>query len=453
MQTALQSWWRYVGACALSTLLFVSAVHAQDSAQVITLERAIAVALEQNVDLQQAENQVDYAEVGVFNQRMQFLPDLSVSSTLRRSFGRTFNQNELQIVDQVNDSWSAGLSSRINLFNGFSDVASYEQAKLEERSASHTFDRRKEAVVFQVLSSYLDVIQARERVEILTENLAARQAQLERVQALVEAGARPDADLFRQEADVADAEYQLLQAEQQVRTFSTRLVNILHLDPFEAYTFTAPQLDAAEAPVAVTMEGVLRTAFENRADLQAQLASIRAAAAGIDAAQGGWWPRLDLALSYGSAYTSISPLSLHDQFVDRNRNGAVGLSISLPIFDRLQTHANVQRAQITYANAELQLEGLRQDVATEVREAVEAYDAAIKQREVAQKRLVAARRALEAEEARYEAGSATQVDLSQARASFVDAQSQLVQARYNVLFRDRLLDYYQGTLAVETARF
>ena len=95
----------------------------------------------------------------------------------------------------------------------------------------------------------------------------------------------------------------------------------------------------------------------------------------------------------------------------------------------------------------------RQQIATEVRQAYLDYQTAQKRLDVTAKRLRAAERALEAEQARYDAGSSTLVELSQARATYVEAASERVQARYDFLFQSKLLDYYQGRLDPEQELF
>jgi outer membrane protein len=97
-------------------------------------------------------------------------------------------------------------------------------------------------------------------------------------------------------------------------------------------------------------------------------------------------------------------------------------------------------------NAQLALEDQRQQVALEVRRAVLDRTSAVARLEAADAQVEAAQQALTATEARYDAGVATLFEVSQARASFVDAASAQVRARYTLVFQDRVLDYYTGTM-------
>ena len=116
------------------------------------------------------------------------------------------------------------------------------------------------------------------------------------------------------------------------------------------------------------------------------------------------------------------------------------------IEDALHAFPGVQRARVNYRNAELDLEGMRQQVALQVRQAYLDYQANQKQLDVAEKQVIAAAQALEAERERYNVGAATLVELSQAQANYVLAASNQAQAKYDFLFQGKLIEYYVGRL-------
>ncbi len=162
-------------------------------------------------------------------------------------------------------------------------------------------------------------------------------------------------------------------------------------------------------------------------------------------ARSGYWPDVTLSAGYSSAYTSVSPFSFDEQ-LDQRRGGSVGLNLSVPLFDRRSTANATRRAELRTQSERLTLENLRQDVALQVRRVQLDYRAAREQLTAAQAQQRAGDLALETVQKRYRAGAATLVELSQARASQVQAASALVSARYNLLFQRTLADYYLGEL-------
>ncbi len=157
------------------------------------------------------------------------------------------------------------------------------------------------------------------------------------------------------------------------------------------------------------------------------------------------WPTVSLNAGYSSAYNSASPFDFSEQ-LDQRRGGSVSLGVQVPIFDRFNTSNATRRAEIQADNERLNLENLQQNVALQVRRAHLDFIAGQEQLIVAQAQLRAAELALQASQDRYTAGASTLVELTQSRATQVQAASALVFARYNLQFQRTLMDYYTGDL-------
>lgn len=440
-----------LSAVALAAILiFASAASSLVRAQeirTITFDEAVRIALDQNIALRQAENVTELRSINVSRERMNFLPSLSLNSNGRQSYGRTFSQSEGMVVDQLSRNFSAGLDASVNIFRGFGDVASYEQSQHLRDAGLLSYEWQRQTTVFNVMSSYLTLIERREQIRIQEENLESQMRQLEQIREFTEVGSRPISDLYQQQAAVAAAELEVLRAQRLYQIGEATMIQILQLDPLGNYDFEAPTVDDLELEMMDLQPGqLLRDAFNQRNDLEAQALTIRAAEQGIRAARSTYWPSVNLSGGVGSSYSNLRLLPFQDQFFDSNRSGSLGLSLSFPIFDRFATRNNVQQARVEYNNSQLALEDTRQDIAVQVRQAYLDYLTAEKQLDVTDKQLRAANQALEAEEERYNLGAATLVELSQARASQVQASSNWVQARYDFIFQEKLLDYYTGEL-------
>lgn len=418
-----------------------------EDARRISLDEAVDIALRQSIPLAQAENEVEQRRIAVASERMDFAPGVSLSLGGGQSYGRSFLQNEGQVVNRTASSVRAGIGANINVFNGFGDAASLAAAKHRAEAGRHSLTRARQEIIFQVVQNYLALIGNREQVQVQEKNVNARRSRLAQIEAGVSVGTLPASDLYRQQAQVAVAERDFLRAQHAFRISVINLQQLLQLDPNGVYEFVAPPLQAtvAAAPT-YELNALLESAYERRPDLDAQRQSIQAAEENIRAARSGYWPRVGLSLNYGSNYSDVVPLAFQDQFIDRNRGGGISLSLSMPIFDRLTTHHAVQQQQVSYRNAQLGLMRLRDQVALEVRQAYLDYELARKQLDVTQTQVTAAEKALEAEEARYEAGLITLVALNEAQASYVQATSDRIATRYTYLFRMKMLDYFAGRL-------
>ena len=480
--------------CVLGLALVVAApVHAQ---QAITFDEAIRLALTQNTDLRQAEV-ADYAsELNVSSAHADALPLPFISAyiTPTQRYGLSFDQTTGQLVSQTSEALNLGVNASVNLFDGFRNRRALEQARLQRSASTFSLERTREQVAFEVASRFLQLMLDEEIVGIRRESLEAQRAQLLQIENLVDAGVRARADVFSQRAAVAGADGRLLQAEQAVELSETRLVEVLHLDPFADYEFVAPALDGDSLTLEeVSLDALLNAAYERRADLQAQKRTIQAAETAIAVARSNRLPTIDLQAGFGTGYSSLQqrlvepdaepvflpvttengdpvflggvpfevPLQLGPeqestpifaQFND-NRGGSIGLSISIPIFDRYQTSRQIQLAQIEVLRQELTMERLRLSVAVEVRQAIIDYRNAAAQLRVTATQIEATEAALQAEQDRYELGTGTLVALAQARAQHTEALSNRVQAVYQFVFRRKLIDFALGDLDLEGSLF
>lgn len=438
---------RLAGLLVIVAVVAAASPTAQAQAvQNIDFNEAVEIALQQNVTIRRAQNNVSLQATNVTAEKAAFLPNLNLNTNGSRSTGLSFDQTVGELVSETSESFSMSASSSINLFNGFADVASLAQARLNLVSQEYDFDRTRQTIVFNVATNFLGTILAEERVAIRTDDVEAQQLLLNQIEEFVNAGVRAVSDLYTQQANLAASEAQLLDADSQFQLAKTRLIQILQLDPMADYEFVAPDPD--DLPLGIRefdIDELMVGAFESRADIKAQEAAIDATTQGIRAAKAGYLPSLNMSGSYRTSYSSRSSIDFSDQ-LENNTNKSLGLSLSVPIFNRLSVRTNVESRRVQYANALLDLEAMQQAVALDIRQAYYDYQTAVKQLDVTSKQLRAAEQALEVEQERYDVGAATLVELTQSRAQFTNASSGRAQAIFQFFFQQRLLEYYQGVL-------
>jgi outer membrane protein len=429
-------------------VLFLSitpSVQAQEVREV-SFNEAVQIALDKNVTILRAQNNLELQELTVKSERMDFLPNLSLNSGGNRNYGFQFDQTSGKLVNASTDGFSLSASSSISLFSGFSNVATLAGARATLESQEYSFERTRQTVVFNVVSNYLNLILAEETIRIREEDVAAQQKLFEQIEEFVRVGTRAVSDLYNQQATLANAEAQLLNAQSNFQVNKTRLIQVLYLDPLGDYRFLAPE--AADLSLNVRQyvpQDLLLSAFERRSDLRAQELAIDAAEQGIRSAKSGRLPSLSLSSSAGSSYSSARDSDFSTQLED-NRSERISLNLSVPIFNRFNNRRNIESSKVQFANARLDLENLQQNVAIEVRQAYLDYQTAVKRLEVTEKSLKAADQALQVEQERYNVGASTLVELTQSRSRFVDSASQRAQAVFQFHFQHRVIEYYLGTL-------
>lgn len=432
-----------------------SGAAAGGSEQTISFDEALRLALERNLGLRQSGNDVELSAATLAQERAAFLPDLNLSVGPSVRFGRSFDQTTAGLTEERSEALSVSASSSINLFNGFADVASARSARRGLAASENSFERTRHSVLYQTAAQYFQVFLNQELIEVERENLAAQRQQLETIQANHEAGNRPRADVLQQEASIAQTEQQLIAAEREYALSRLELKQTLHLSPTADVAFEPPPDDLTDdGDAAYDAAALVHTALADREDLRAQRLRIEAAEQEIRVARAGYYPSVWLNANTGTSYSSQNAqFGFDDQLTDLNPNGSVGLSVSIPVFDRLQTRASVTRAEVSADNERLQLELLEQDVAFEVEQALLDYRAAQASLSAAERQLEAAEEALRAAEARYEVGAATLLEVTEARSVYVEAATGRAEARYNVYVSHLAIAFYAGDVEQALASF
>lgn len=441
-----------------SLLLFLLPVIGQ-AQTTITLQDAIDIALENNYQLKQAANDKELAETRVLSAKADFLPNLNASFSGNYRIGRQFIQEDASFEDTRSQSVGASISTGITVFNGFSNIANLRQANANNQSTAEQNQRLRETIIFNTASRYLQVVLNEELLKIAQSTLEASQSQLEQIRAQVDVGALPTVDLFNQEATVASDELTVIQRENALEVSIAQLIRIMQDDSIDDIETSVPSVDELSImPVNYDLQEMIAAALDNRSDLKAQMLAIESNEQAEIIARSSLLPTLTANANINTGWSDqfrlpnpnnpmeFELVSFSDQFFDSQINRGVSFSLSIPIFNRWNSRTNLVSSKIQLKNSELELENVRFQISEEVRQAYNDYVSIVKELESSQKSLIAAERAFETEQQRYEIGATTLIELNLANANYVQAQSERVQAVYNFIFQQRLLDYYIGQL-------
>jgi len=437
-------------------IFFLTGLFAQETkqpAKVLTLSRAIEIALEQNVPLKQAENTATAAESGVLAAYGTYLPTLSASGGWTRQ--QTQRSATTQLIggqpillpasSSTTNNFSTGISAGYTIFDGFNREANLSRAVSGASSAELTAGWTRRGTVFQVQSAYLAVLRNEQLVKVTEENLKRDQKQLDRIVESNRVGALAISDVYRQQSVVAQDELSLISAQNTYDKSVASLLATIGADVSEDYQIADPtvpseiaqaDLDAADAKVN-SFADLRQRALSLRPDYKSAIEVLNAAQSGVTAAWSGYVPSVRAFGGYSMANTEFSNLS-------DSRGLQWGVSISWNLFDRFQTNYNIQNAKVGERNAELSLLQAERNVGVDVKNALLDLEAARKQYEVSIKGLQSAEQDRKIAEEKYNLGSGTLLDLLTANAVYVNAQVNKVMATYNYITANRNLDYVTG---------
>lgn len=437
-----------------SLLLFILIPFLTVAQTSITVEDAVQIALENNYQLKQAANNLELADMEVMSAYTDFIPTLNASFNGNQRVGQQFDPSSFTFGDLTINSMSGGLSSSMPIFNGFRNIHNLRRSETQRSFQEEQLERLRQNIIFTTASRFLQVVLNQELLEISQRNLSVSMQQLDRIEAQVEVGARPTVDLLNQASVVANDELAVVQRENALTTSMAQLMRVMQDDRGTNYQLIMPETDQLSLiPMNLDLNELVQMALQARSDLKAQTLAIERAEYDRALVRATLLPSINASFGINGSYSdqyrdpiSREPLGFSDQFFDRNVNRFIGFNMQIPIFNNLNRRTNYQQAQINVRNSRLELDNVRFQINEEVRQAYNDYISIVQELESTEKALTAAERAYETEQQRYEVGASTLIELNQANANFVLAQSNRIQAVYNFVFQEKVLDFFLGRL-------
>ena len=447
-------------ALVMGLLLFgCGFIHAQEKAW--TLQECVNYALENNITVRQTELDTQLAEEDLVSAKGNFLPNLSGAASHSYSFGSYIGQDGSRISrDSRGNSFS--LNTGIVLFNGFQNTNIYKQAQLGIESSELQLAILKDNISLNVVNAYLNILLNRENLKIAEEQIGVSQQQVDQMQVLVDEGSKPRADLLDAKSQLASDQESLINTQNSVDLAILSLAQLLQLPP-NGFNVITEDVD----PSGIMMEytdpsAIYDYAVENRPEIKNALMNIEYSDYNVKIAKGAYYPTLTLGANMNTSYQHLqgqedlrAVLDLENNQITYVENGFgtqisdnlgynVGFNLNVPIFNRFQTNVNVHKAQINKEKVELALEQEKQDLRSNIEQAYADARAAFKQFEASQVSLLAQEEAYKNAQESYNLGIMTSYDFEQVRNRYVNAQASIVNAKYNFIFKTKVLDFYLG---------
>jgi outer membrane protein len=411
-----------------------------------TLQECVNYALENNISVRQAQLNAQTNEQNIKSAKGQFLPSVSASASHNVNVGsqEIYTNN---FVDQTNHSTNLGVSVSQSIFNGFRNTLLHKQSMLNLESSNLELDRIRDDISLNVVNSYLNILFNIENLAVAQSQYAFSEKQLGQVKELVDAGVQPKGNLLDVEATLANDEQRVIAAENSLMLAKLTLSQLLQLP---ASTFEVKTVEVGTPSDQLLYENstsVYDVAVTNRSEIKSAEKNIEISKISTDVSKSGYLPSLSATYSYGTGarYSSLTDteLGMFKQF-ENNLGHSLGLSLNIPIFSRFQNNTSVAKSKIQEEVAQLNLEQTKLTLQSNIERAFTDARAALKTYLASQKSLISQKLAFENAQERYNIGVMNSFDLDQARNRLVSAEASLINAKYDFVFKTKVLDFYAG---------
>lgn len=407
------------------------------------LSQIIQYATSNNIVVKQRQLDEQSSESTYQQSRASRLPSLSFSASQALNKGTSTDPITYEFVSQTVHSTSASLSASMTLYGGGEINHTIKQNSLLVDQNSLYVQEAKNDIILNVTEAYMEALYYKEGVRIAEENLAASKEQLTYSQAMYDAGSIAAYDLAEVKSQYASDQYTLVTSinsyDQQVLTLKQEL----ELEPEESFDLSFPE-ESFEANVVIpdkmqVYQQALKILPELKyAELQTQINQMD-----VFIAKAGYMPTLSLNGSLNTGYTNTQDYSFKDQ-LNNNYSQRLSVSLSVPIFSKLQNKSAVQTARLSMQSSALEEVSVKKEIYANIETAYQNALAYQSEMAALQAQMEASRTAYELAQQQHNLGMINATDLIADQNDYLVAQQQYVQAKYRTLLYCALLEFYQG---------
>lgn len=415
-----------------------------------SLRRCIDYAIEHNIDIRQAANTAEQSAVEVNTAKWARLPNLNGSANQSWNWGRTqtavpdetTGDYSTVYVNTASNGTNMQLSTSIPLFTGLELPHQYSLAKLNLKAATADLQKAKDDISINIASAYLQVLFNQELHDVALGQVELSLQQCQRIESLAGVGKASSAEVADARARVAQDRMTAVQTENDYRLSLLTLSQLIELDSPEGFMLESPSTAITPSPV-TPPDDIYQTALTSKASIQAAQYRLEGSKHSVRIAQSGFYPQLNLNGSLGTSYYSTINRTFRQQMGD-NFSKYLGVSLSVPLFNRLATRNRVRTARLQQENYALQLENAKKTLYKEIQQAWYNATAAESKYASSHAATLASEESFRLMTQKYENGKANAVEFNEAKQNLMKAQSDELQAKYEYLFRTKILDFYKG---------
>jgi outer membrane protein len=410
-----------------------------------SLRDCIDYAMDHNLTVKQQDDTRQQREIDLSTSRNSRLPNLSGSASQNFSFGRGLT-SENTYANTNTSSTSFSLGTSVPLFTGFQISNSIKLNQLNLKAAMEDLEKVKNDIKMQVAAAYVDILYDIEIANVAKRQISIDSMQVERLKIMLENAKASEAEVSQQKSTLAQDRLTFVQADNNYNLAILTLTQLLELPSPEGFSIVVPEV-SVEQTLLITPDEVYAAAVAIKPEIQAEQYRLQGTDNSIKIAKSALYPSLSFSAGLGSNYYKTSGYST-DGFSKQLKNNFsqyIGLSLSVPIFNRFETRNSIHSAKISQHTQQLQLDITKKSLYKEIQQVYYNAVAARSKYESSNMAMKSSEDAFKLMSAKYENGKANITEFNEAKNSYLKSQSDCVQAKFEYLYRTKMLDFYKGS--------
>ena len=410
----------------------------------LSLNDCIDIAIEKNISIKNSSldllTSVENKKIAIGN----FLPNLNITGN--HSWNTGLNQNITTgiLENQTTENSSVNMSVNINLFNGLANLRTIQRANLDLLAKNYQLEHMKEDISLIIANSYLQILFNKEQLDVQNSQVKISYEELNIANEKFKNGVIPEGDLFEIEANLAKDEQNLIIAKNSYELSKIALAQLLmysNLDNFQIdeTDFDVPSLEILNK----TAEEIFNVSLQKRNDIKLAETNLAIAHKEQKISESYLLPSVTAYYSYNSRVIMNGTSSLKSQF-DLNAGNSVGLQLNIPLLNGWSSRSNISKSKINVLRSEYLLQQTKLDLENAIYQALNDAKGARKSYEAAEKSAISRSTAYQYAKDKFENGALNTISYFQSKQLYETAQSELIKAKYDYIFKIKVLEFYFG---------
>ena len=373
-----------------------------------------------------------------------FLPSLNINGNHSWNTGLTQNITTGILENQTTENSSINMSVGIDVFNGLANIRRLHRANLDLLAKKYQLEDMKEDISLLVANSYLQILFNKEQLDVQKSQLKISQEELNNAKEKFNNGVIPEGNLFEIEANLALSEQNVIMAENSYQLSKLSLSQLLMFGDSDNFdiadeNYEIPQTDIINK----SAKEILEEAMKNRNDIKLAETNLEIAIKDQQISRSTLLPSATAFYSYNSRVIMDAPTSLKSQF-DLNAGESIGLQLNIPILNGWSSRVGIKKSKLNVLRSKNLLDQTKMDLENTIYQALNDAKGAMKSYEAAKKSEIARKTAYEYAKERFENGALNTINYFQAQQLFETSQSELIKAKYDYIFKIKVLEFYFG---------
>jgi outer membrane protein len=444
--------------------------------KVWTLEDCITYAHNNNIMVKQQKLTTQLSKEQLTQSAVAMLPNLNAGAAHTYIYGQTVDRYTNSFASNKTLSENFALNSSVTLFNGLQLLNKVLQSNLNYKASQFDLEKMKNDIALNLATAYLQILYSIEQLEVAKNQLTITNQQVEKTKKLYAIGNIAKGDLLVIESQQATEELQVVNAQNQLNLAYLSLTQMLDLPTADGFEVEKPQIAMPEASTIMQSPvDIYNQALSIQPDIKSAEIKVQSAKKGVSIAYGALSPNLSFSGSWATGYSGAAKNYTLDNYsyfpigytqggevvygpspnysqtttpfwdqIANNENKSLGFQLSIPIFNNFQVKTSISSAKINMINSQLTLQNAKNQLNKNIQQSYADALAAFNKYKATEKSVISLQEAFTYMDQKYNVGMISSYDYNDSKNKLAKAQSELLQAKYEYIFRIKILDFYQG---------